>query len=299
MTAAALKQEGNSFARAIGRCNAALLAVTFAWPFLLYAVLVPFGAPGIAAMVVSLFLKPVIFLIFVVCVVAICKRRLRAVGLSNWWLVGLALMLLAGTQFWMAASAPWSVGFSIGYMGGVPSTAATAFAALAALCFAPTNVEPAWSNSKYLKFFFSGLVVATMLQVAEQLLLYFTVNYSLMHAANTASFFASPFMYAAPIICALLGYRWWMENGRTGLATRAHSIVSAMTWFVLVSALVLTVVNAAMIPVYLTGVRLDSLARVFQIIDMVRPLQLVVLMLLPLAIGKMLADGNPTKAGET
>lgn len=100
-----------------------LVAFTIGFPFITYAIAKAShcenvgGACGAVALMAGIFLKPIGYVIFVVCLGLAVAGRLR-------WLPGFAAILLAVTlladlPFAVAFGAHWSVAFSLGIMGPV------------------------------------------------------------------------------------------------------------------------------------------------------------------------------------
>jgi hypothetical protein len=128
------------FANALCWRNAALLALTLGWPFMLMTLTrsraCAVDSCGAVALVFSMYLKPLIYLGFVVSLVGPVLRRLRDVAVPRWYLIPLLLLLLQGGGFWLAASAPWSVAFVFGLSGGVTPVVLASFAFLTFFAFA-------------------------------------------------------------------------------------------------------------------------------------------------------------------
>src|SRR5258707_12347069 len=99
--------------------------VTVAYPFLLASVLRSSncagvgGACGALALVISMVVKPIIFIAFVVSMIAISVRRARDVGLPGFAALVIPALMLSDWQFGPTFGAPCSVGFVLGSMGAL------------------------------------------------------------------------------------------------------------------------------------------------------------------------------------
>ena len=212
MAGALQPQTKEGFATALARRNIVLLALTFGWPFMLYAVMWQFGLHGIAGFAISLYLKPVIYIVFLLFVVAICRSRFKDIGLSYWWLALLAMLLLLGLVFWTVASAPWSVGFALGAMGGIPPSAIASFSCLAALCVLPSGYfkGPVPLTSGRKRNPAPALVILLALCLVSEiawLAISFTTRFDVMTIIARARSWVSPAFDAIPIIIGMCIYR--------------------------------------------------------------------------------------------
>lgn len=92
------------------------------------------GACGAVALVSGLWLKPIIFLVFVASMLRISMRRARDVALPGSLGLIVPLLLLMDWHYGVTLGAHWSVGFSIGRALGTPYYIASALACIAFLC---------------------------------------------------------------------------------------------------------------------------------------------------------------------
>ena len=119
-----------------------LVALTIAFPFVLRLMLKKSGCGndtcGALSLVLSLFAKPAIYIVFVLSFIGITMRRLRDAGIPVWIVVALPLLFLADLSFAMAFGAPWTVGFVMGMPGlMLPKFMLTALACIVFLSVVP------------------------------------------------------------------------------------------------------------------------------------------------------------------
>lgn len=102
------------------------IAATVGFPFALFAVLKGSncasigGACGALALVIGLYVKPVIFIVFLGSMVAISVRRVRDLGLPAYLGLLVPALLVVDWQFATIVGAPWSVGFVLGGLFSLP-----------------------------------------------------------------------------------------------------------------------------------------------------------------------------------
>lgn len=129
--------DGEDFARATAWRNGAFVAFTLAFPFLLAAYISQLrcggGACGALALVLSIYIKPLAFVVFILSFGFVAMRRLRDAGLPMLLVVPLGLLMLADLQWATAMGAPWTVAFVTGFMGGVPLALMAALALIVTL----------------------------------------------------------------------------------------------------------------------------------------------------------------------
>ncbi len=128
------------YSKALGWRNVALLVLTLGWPFMLFTLArstnCAMDTCGAVSFVFSLYLKPLIYFGFITSLVAPILRRLRDMEMPRWYVAPLLLLLSQGIDFWLVASAPWSVAFAFGSSGGVTPVVVTGFAFLTFFAFA-------------------------------------------------------------------------------------------------------------------------------------------------------------------
>ncbi|MGE3065872.1 MAG: hypothetical protein AB7K67_09805 [Hyphomicrobiaceae bacterium] len=129
--------DGEDFARAAAWRNGAFAAFTLAFPFLLMAYISQLrcggGGCGALAFVLSIYIKPLAFVVFILSFGFVAMRRLRDAGLPMLLVVPLGLLMLADLQWATAMGAPWTVAFVTGFMGGVPLALMAALALIVTL----------------------------------------------------------------------------------------------------------------------------------------------------------------------
>ena len=111
------RTDAATFAAAAGWVNALFVGITFAFPFLLYGLLSisgcrsTGGACGALGLVLAIWIKPMIYIAYVLSFLGLAARRLRDAGLPAALAFGLFVLMLSDVQWGMVMGAPWSVGF--------------------------------------------------------------------------------------------------------------------------------------------------------------------------------------------
>ncbi|QFY62148.1 hypothetical protein FZ934_18155 [Rhizobium grahamii] len=98
------------------------VAITLGFPFFVYGVIEitgargTGGAAGALALVIGLYLKPLIYLQFALSLLRISIRRARALGISPLIGISVTLLVLADFAFGISFGSFWAVGFSLGIL---------------------------------------------------------------------------------------------------------------------------------------------------------------------------------------
>ena len=285
----------DDFAAALGKRNLALLAATLSWPFIL-AALMPLtgcrgvgGACGAVGLVASLYLKPLIYLVFIAALIPICMKRCRDGGLSLWTVLPLMLVLFIGIGFWTVESAPWSVSFSLGAMGGVPPVVVAGFAALVFMCFVLSDAPP--------KHFEAFLVVLGIVAIAPLLMSYLWIH-SLMggarsvKAAPISTFFQATAMLAAytsllleiaPFALAMMALREWKKSSLFDQQSFQKNVVLGLGLIVSLASVFCLAVSLTSSIAVLAKIKIPLLS-ILQATSYARLAELLALLALPFAI---------------
>lgn len=285
---------GELYARRLGTVNAALLIFTLAFPFLLFALYkfvrpardIPFG------LITTIFVKPTVYVAYVLAVLAITRQRFGSLNLDRVWLTALAVALYSSTVFWLAASAPWSVGFSLGASGGVPIVALAVYAALLPLCFVmPSGSAVAIRQSKVLnsglRAWCSLMLAAIVIWGVASELLKFTSNYELMRKFSTLGFWLAPIASVFPLILLTLCYRLWVAAGHPGDRGTAKITGTILVVVIAACAGISTLVSIGNLLIWFP---LSSWQTLNKVASILRGFELWALMLLPLVIARLLAS---------
>lgn len=111
---------GGAYARAWGLRFALFAAITLVFPFIVYELVLASGATkvsgasGALAMVLGIYLKPVIYTVFAASLARISISRAKTVGMPGKVGIFIALLALADIQFWVVFGSHWGVAFSLG-----------------------------------------------------------------------------------------------------------------------------------------------------------------------------------------
>jgi hypothetical protein len=98
------------------------VAITLGFPFFVYGAIEMSGARGTGgaagalALVLGLYLKPLIYLLFAFSLLRISIRRARALGISPLIGISVTLLVLADSAFGISFGSSWAVGFSLGIL---------------------------------------------------------------------------------------------------------------------------------------------------------------------------------------
>ena len=235
--------DGADYATRLGWRNVTLVALTLGWPLLLGGF---FSAAacrgpgcGVLALALSLYVKPLVYIIFVLSLLPIVVPRLRDAGVSRFMLLPLGALLLTGIGFWTIASAPWSVGFmlgAIGPLGGVPPVVTAAFAVLVALAFLQPHLGE-WSDDRFptwLRLFVGATAAVVLLNLGSAGWAYANPKTALglLAAGGTAPIMVlaraqTLLLDAVPLVAVVVCYRQWEEAGRPGSGDVEYGIVAA------------------------------------------------------------------------
>jgi hypothetical protein len=120
---------------------ALLIAATIGFPFFVYGVIQATdaqkvsGAAGALAVVLGIYLKPLIFFIFAASLAGISVRRAMASGLP--WMAGalIVVLVVCDWQFGVAFGAHWGVAFSLGILSASATSLLVALIASVTLIF--------------------------------------------------------------------------------------------------------------------------------------------------------------------
>ena len=294
---------GEAFARRLGKVNAALLIFTFAFPFMLFAFfkLVNPSRDAPIGLVITLMIKPIVYVAYVLAVLAITRQRMASLNLDRTWLIALAITLYSLTVFWLTASAPWSVGFSLGASGGVPNPAIAIYAALLPLCLVVAAGSSAEARQRKVLDSRLRTICAVILSaivilgVGHEWLTKFTSNYELMRISAQLSFWLAPLVAAFPLAILVLCFRLWDAAGRPGDGSQAKTLAA-----IIASAIgAIAVLNTAVFFLSLVwSFSFPAWRTVYSFTAVLRVFELWGLMLLPLVIAWMLRSANGAIAGD-
>ena len=214
---------GEVYALRLGKANAALLIFTFGWPFLLFGLYklvspgrdIPFG------FIATTIVKPYVYLFYVIAVLSVTKKRLRSLNLDSSWLVVLAFPMFSSVVFWLAASAPWSVSFALGAVGGIPDVLLAIYTVLIALCLAApagSNIETRQREvlNSPLRHFCSVLLLTIVIYHVANDIVRTTSNYELWSVFSRIGSYLAPLSAAFRLAAIALCYQLWVAAGRPG-----------------------------------------------------------------------------------
>jgi uncharacterized membrane protein YhaH (DUF805 family) len=143
---------------------AALFLLTVAFPFILAAIVYMTGASavggaaGALALVISVFLKPIIYLGATAYLARPSWRRLRSFNFPGLLALAVPLLMLGDIGFGIAFGSFWAVGFSLGILAALPVLLLAALILIALFCFLPdesavfaepSGLRTAWLASVY------------------------------------------------------------------------------------------------------------------------------------------------------
>lgn len=140
---------GAQYARALAIRFGIFVAITLGFPFFVYGVIQMSGAQGTGgasgalALVLGLYLKPVIYLVLAYSMLRISLGRARSIGISP--LIGLCvpLLVLADLAFGITFGSFWAVGFSLGILSmPVPASLPAAVITASTLSLLRDREEP-------------------------------------------------------------------------------------------------------------------------------------------------------------
>ncbi|MBW8319722.1 MAG: hypothetical protein K0M49_08525 [Arenimonas sp.] len=119
---------GGQYARGLGKRFGAFAVITLAFPFLVYGVIgisgarSVGGASGALALVLGVYLKPIIYLWFAYSTLRISLNRAQTIGISPMIGLCIPLLILADLSFGITFGSFWAVGFSLGIMSTLVPT---------------------------------------------------------------------------------------------------------------------------------------------------------------------------------
>jgi uncharacterized membrane protein YhaH (DUF805 family) len=285
----------SDFAVALARRNLWLLAATFSWPFILAALVVltdckgTGGACGALRLMLSLLVKPLIYIIFTAAILPIFLKRCRDIGVSGWTVLPVLVILSSGLGFWTGASAPWTVSFSLGITDGVTPVIVAGFAILVFMCFPLAFARPRT---------FEGFIFALSLAVLLPLALQQFMNNAIIatpealgnlttsliwRAIFCLAAFGSLMLEAAPFALTVMALEVWKKTS----ALKEPSIKEAMVYFL---GLVVVLTSTFCLVVSLsrsTGLITEAmfpLSSALQVANYARFVELLALLVLPLVI---------------
>lgn len=137
----------SSFARLFALRLALVIAATILFPFLVYGLIQATGAQkvsgasGALAVVLGVYLKPLIFVLFAASLARISVRRATASGLP--WVAGalIVVLVLCDWQFGVVFGAHWGVAFSLGVLRASATSLLVAPIAVVTLIFVRDRTE--------------------------------------------------------------------------------------------------------------------------------------------------------------
>jgi hypothetical protein len=127
------------------------LALTLGFPFIIYGIVLATGAhrvggaSGAMAVVVGIFLKPVIIFAFLIAMISPSWKRMRSLGIFPVWGLMIPLLLAMDYTYLFAAGNFWGASFSMGILAvQTPMYAMTALVLMIAMAIAapPSGGEP-------------------------------------------------------------------------------------------------------------------------------------------------------------
>lgn len=198
-------------------------AATIAFPFVLYGIGQASnchsiaGACGAVGLVVSIGIKPLIYLVFIASFVGISIKRLRDLQLPLALIAVLPIMMLADFSFGVILGAPWSLGFVLGAIGGWPRDLFAALVCIAFLCVTPSAPEGIGAR----RWGYAGaaalgvlllLTLGAVLSLIRGISLWFA-NFSVVLFSQSILKYYS--LYGVPILFAfvlLLGLVSWQQR---------------------------------------------------------------------------------------
>ena len=114
---------GGRYAFGLGKRFAIFVAVTLGFPFFIYGVIQisgahsVSGASGALALVLGLYLKPIIYIALACSTLRISLKRAHTIGISPAIGLCIPLLVLADLSFGIAFGSFWAVGFTLGIIG--------------------------------------------------------------------------------------------------------------------------------------------------------------------------------------
>ncbi len=270
------RTDAATFAAAAGWVNALFVGVTIAFPFLLYWLLSISGcqrvggACGALGLVLAIYIKPMIYIAYVLSFLGLAWRRLRDAGLPSVLALGLFVLMLSDVQWGLVMGSPWSVGFATGFRGGFPRALMAGLACVAAL-----SMLPAWGSGgshavagedgrRTLSPAAMGLIVLMMIVAVASLITIATtmfggmiVWYRLLYA-GPFSFIHQPAslaVAATPLLIVPLCYREWLAMGRPGNGSPWAAAIAVCVAIIAVGSAVGVVLGAWTWVAQLLGIR--------------------------------------------
>lgn len=318
---------GAQFARGLAWRNIALLSLTFGWPFLLAAIVDVSGCRGVGgacgavAFVATIYLKPLVFIAFMLSLLPLTTCRLRDARLSYALVLPLGLILLVTIGFWIIASVPMSIGFWLGSIGqGVPGTVPASFACLLALSF----VRAGATLPRPVIALLAVICVNLLLTVLPMLLIWLlpiSVTMALLGSAMKLAPALMPWgvldrllIDTLPVVMVGFCYLEWQRDSKRSqpsgpgwLLAAAGVIVIVAAGVILVADVILAfnsggalgVLAAASRPGAANAPGVGTMLQVLQVQNGFRIAQVLILMLAPVVVavflnGSAAPEGAPT-----
>lgn len=167
---------GGEYARAMAKRIAIFTVITFAFPYIVAGIVEisgarrVSGAGGAVAVVIGIFLKPLIYFIFTMSTIRISHRRAKTIGISATCGLCVPLLILCDLPFGITFGSFWGVGFSLGIMSRMlPFFLLTAVITAATLSLlkpveassdVPTSIEfTIWKSLLYLSSILAVIVL--------------------------------------------------------------------------------------------------------------------------------------------
>jgi hypothetical protein len=133
---------GSQFGVKVGWRVGIFLALTVGFPFIFLGLAAvtgggPVGSVGVFVVIASVFLKPIILLVFAISLLSPCWQRMRSLGFPVFFGLLVPLLFLLDWPYLLFAGAHWGAGFSFGFPKfNAPLFAITALAMLIAMALA-------------------------------------------------------------------------------------------------------------------------------------------------------------------
>jgi len=130
---------GSQFGVKVGWRVGIFLALTVGFPFIFLGLTGggPVGSVGVFVVIASVFLKPIILLVFAISLVSPCWQRMRSLGFPVFFGLLVPLLFLLDWPYLLFAGAHWGAGLSVGFPKfNAPLFAITALAMLIAMVLA-------------------------------------------------------------------------------------------------------------------------------------------------------------------
>lgn len=140
---------GRRYALGLGTRFGAFIIITLAFPLFVYGVIEISGARGVdgasgaLAMVLGIYLKPLIYLCLAGSTLRNSLKRARTIGISTFMGLCIPVLILADLSFGITFGSSWAVGFSLGIVpASVPTSLLAAAIAIVTLSLVRDFEEP-------------------------------------------------------------------------------------------------------------------------------------------------------------